>query len=85
MPRSKKALKHPHITVEYDDEPFSVVASSIVKLAEGITAINESGLSNRAIVLMLHDATGVNKKEIIKILDAAPLLAERYLRSDEGD
>ena len=80
MPRSKKPLKHSHIGIEYDDEPFTVVANSIIKLADGLTAMNESGLTNRAIVLLLHDATGVNKKEIVKILEAAPLLSERYIR-----
>lgn len=83
MPRSKKALKHPHIHLETGEEPLEVVAASVVKLADGITRMNDSGLTQRAIVLLLHDATGVNKKEIIKILEAAPLLAERYVRPDE--
>lgn len=81
MPASKKPLKHPHISVDYNDEPFTVVANSIVKLADGIAAMNNSGLTDRAIIVLLHDSTGVNKKEIVKILKAAPLLAERYLRA----
>ena len=93
MPRSKKELKHPHIHLEMDDlhlltderrETYlEIVASSVIKLADGIRKINDSGLTQRAIVLLLHDATGVNKKEIVKILEAAPLLAERYVRLDE--
>lgn len=84
MPKSKRPMKSPHITIEYDDEPFSVVADSILKLADSIVALNNSGLAQRAIVLLLHDATGVNKKEIVKILEAAPLLSERYIRPLEN-
>ena len=80
MPRSKKPLLHPHISIEYEDEPFSVVAAAIIKIADGLEAMNNSGLTERAVVLLLHDATGVNKREIVKILEAAPLLQERYVR-----
>ena len=83
MPKSKRELKHPHIHLETGAEPLEIVASSVIKLADGLTKMNDSGLTQRAIVLLLHDATGVNKKEIIKILEAAPLLAERYVRPDE--
>ncbi len=67
-------------TPEPDSESFTVVAESIIKLADGIRLMNESGLSERAIVLLLHDATGVAKKQILKILEA--LLAERYIRPE---
>jgi hypothetical protein len=50
-------------------------------VADGFDQINESGLKRRAIVLLLHDATGVGKKDIMSILDAAPLLVERYTSS----
>jgi len=83
MPQSKKELRHPHIHLEIGEEPLKIVASSVIKLADGLTKMNDSGLTQRAIVLLLHDATGVNKKDIIKILGAAPLLAERYVRPNE--
>ena len=66
MPQSKKELRHPHIHLEIGEEPLKIVASSVIKLADGLTKMNDSGLTQRAIVLLLHDATGVNKKEIIK-------------------
>ena len=82
MPRPKKELKHPHVKMENDtEEPLSVIVSSLHKVAEGFDQINESGLSRRAIVLLLHDATRVGKKDIESILDAAPLLVERYTSS----
>jgi hypothetical protein len=79
MPRPKKELKHSHVSVDNDtEEPLNVIVSSLHKVAEGFDQINESGLSRRAIVLLLHDATRVGKKDIDAILDAAPLLVERY-------
>lgn len=82
MPAPKKALKHPYVTLENDtEEPLSVIVSSLHKVADGFDQINESGLSRRAIVLLLHDATRVGKKDIDAILDAAPLLVERYTSS----
>ena len=82
MPRSKKELKNPHVTLENDtEEPLSIIVSSLHKVAAGFDQINESGLSRRAIVLLLHDATRVKKGDIEQILDAAPLLVERYVSS----
>ncbi len=82
MPRPKKELKHPQVTLENDtEEPLSVIVSSLHKVADGFDQINDSGLSRRAIVLLLHDATRVGKKDIDAILDAAPLLVERYTSS----
>ncbi len=82
MPRPKKELKHPQVKLENDtEEPLSVIVSSLHKVANGFDQINDSGLSRRAIVLLLHDATRVGKKDIDAILDAAPLLVERYTSS----
>jgi hypothetical protein len=79
MPRAKKELKHPNIVVNNDtEEPLSVIVSSLHKVADGITQINESGLNERAIVLLLHDMTRVPKENIRSILGAAPRLVERY-------
>lgn len=89
MPRSKNQpeldgpLKHPHIELENDDEtPLSVIVSSLHKVADGFEKINASGLNRRALVLLLHDATKVKKTDIEAILDAAPLLVERYTTED---
>jgi hypothetical protein len=83
MPKSKRYMKHPHIKIEYGEERFEVVADSIVKLAAGVQSLNGSGLTHKAIVLLLHDATKVNKRDIEKILEAAPLLAERYVKPEK--
>ncbi len=83
MPRAKKELKHPHVTVENDTEdPLDVIVSSLHKVADGITQINDSGLTERAIVLLLHDLTKVPKGHIQTVLAAAPKLVERYTTND---
>ena len=84
MPRPKKELKHSHVSVDNDtEEPLSVIVSSLHKVADGFEQINESGLSRRAVVLLLHDSTRVGKKEIAAILDAAPLLVDRYTSTND--
>ena len=83
MPRPKKELKHSHVSVDNDTEdPLHVIVSSLHRVSDGFDHINESGLSRRAVVLLLHDATRVGKKDIEAILDAAPLLVERYTEND---
>ncbi len=82
MPRPKKDLKHPHVTLDNDTEdPLEIIVSSLHRVAAGFDKINDSGLTDHALVLLLHDATKVNKKDIRKILEAAPLLTERYTRN----
>jgi hypothetical protein len=82
MPRPKKPLKHPHVTVDNDTEdPLGVIVSSLHKVAEGFDRINDSGLSRKAIVILLHDMTKVGKGSINAVLDAAPMLVERYTNS----
>lgn len=84
MPVPKKSLKHPEISLENDVEsPMKLVVSSIHKVAKGFEELNNCGLSRRALVLLLHDATKVGKKDINEVLEAAPLLAERYLEGPE--
>jgi hypothetical protein len=66
------------------EEPLEVIVSSIKAVAGGLEKLNKSGLSRRAVLLLLHDCTSVPKKQIALVLDAAPLLLHRYLESEEG-
>ena len=52
--------------------------------ADGIEELNDCGLTEDCVVLLLHDATKVPKGQIRKVLEAAPLLAERYVRPEEA-
>ena len=61
------------------------LADEIEKLSEVFTALENSRLKRRTVVLLIHDMTKVGKRDIDTILDALPDLAERYLKSEEDD
>lgn len=55
------------------------IAEAIVQLAEVGELLRNSKLKGRAVVLLLHDITKVNKTEIGLVLEAIPRLKE-YIR-----
>lgn len=64
-----------------DEEiPLEVMAASVVKLAEVGKQLSASRLKQKTVIMLLHDATGVGKREIEAILDALPELEKRYLK-----
>lgn len=63
-----------------EEIPVEVLATHIAKLAEVGKQLKESRLSQRAIVLLLNDATGIGKPAIAQILEAIPDLKRRYLK-----
>jgi hypothetical protein len=65
---------------EENPEPIELIAASIVKVADGIDRMAKSGLSPRAIVVLLHDATRVPMGHIERIINCAPALRKLYLR-----
>lgn len=72
----------PHATVKLNEvapEPLELVAASIVKVADGIDKMRKSGLTKRAIVVLLHDATRVPMMHIESIIDAGPRLRQLML------
>lgn len=64
-------------------EPIEIIAQAIIDVANGFKVLNSSRLSRRTIVLLLQDATGLPQKQIGLILDAAPRLAETYLKKED--
>lgn len=58
---------------------FEELASSLRRLVTGLEQIETAGLTRRTIVLLLHDATGIGKRDIEVLLDSIPKLADRYL------
>jgi hypothetical protein len=71
------------VTVKPDDqnpEPIEVLAKSIIDLADKFDRINSSKLNRKAIVLLLHDASKVNKRDIETILDVMPNLKQLYIK-----
>lgn len=58
--------------------PAEIIAEAIRELAEALPKIR-SHIKDKLIVLMLHDLTGVPKKQIQAILDVLPNLAQNYV------
>lgn len=71
------ARKQP-ATLTADD--YKRVAESIARTSEHAKAMNAAGLTRRAIVTLLHDATAVPRKDIVTVLDAAEALASWCLK-----
>jgi hypothetical protein len=67
----KQAVGEPEVPVE-------VIAQAIVKVSEAAKKMREAGLKEEAIVLLLHDYTGVGKPHIRLILRALPQLRTMY-------
>lgn len=55
---------------------------AIVRLAESADAMLKSGLTRRAIVVLLHDSCKtVTRKQITEVLDALPTLKKNYVKA----
>lgn len=67
---------------EIVDGGFEGLARAVRKLADAAERIENSGLSRRALVLLLADASGLGKREVERLLGALSSLKERFL-SDE--
>lgn len=79
-----KKAKTQTITVKANSEnpePLEVLAKSIIDVADAFKKINNSQLKRRTVIILLQDMTGISQTQIGKILDAAPLLKETYLKS----
>ena len=64
------------------DGGFEGIAQAVRRLADAAERIESSGLNRRGIVLLLVDASGLEKREVERLLNALSILKERFL-SDE--
>lgn len=51
---------------------------AIRKISQGFTKLKKQGLNRKAIVVLLHDASGVTKTNILKVLDGLADLEKNY-------
>ena len=70
-----------HVVKSDPPESTEILAEAIVRIGEAAARLNASGLNRKAIVLMLHDATKVGKKDIETVLDALPRLRGWYCKN----
>jgi hypothetical protein len=73
----------PVVTVKQNDEApvaVEILAESIVQIANGMRRINASRLTRGALVVLLKDATGLAKHQIITVLNALDRLEAVYCK-----
>lgn len=80
--KSAEPAKTPTIAAT-DDAQLALAAKSIIEIADAIRRMRVLA-KDKLIVLLLHDMTGVPKRSIQMILDAAPELARTYLHAAKG-
>lgn len=68
------------VTKSEPPETTEILAEAIVRLGDAVKKLDQSGMNRKAIVLLLHDATKVGKRDIEDILDAIPRLKGWYCR-----
>jgi len=65
-------------------EPVEVLAESIKTISDGMKKIRAGRLNDRALTVLLKDATGVPLYEIKRILDGIEGLEALYLRGKKA-
>ncbi len=60
--------------------PATVIAAAIVEIAHGMRALNETRLTRRAIVTLIHENSKVARRDIEIILNNLAELEETWLK-----
>lgn len=60
--------------------PTEIIASSIQVIADGVKKMRAGRLTDKAIVLLLHHASGVSQRDIKNVIDHMEKLAATYLK-----
>ncbi len=66
----------PVVRIEAGGQATELIAERLEQLVEAAQQLLGSGLTFRAIVVLLHDRTGIGKRQIEAVLDALPELRE---------
>ena len=76
MAQTEPKTKEP---LEITQEDARQLAESVRKIDKAMKDFIASGLSRRALVVLLNDATGVAKRDINAVLDGLESLGATYL------
>ena len=61
-------------------EPVELIAQSIIDVSNAWKKVRNSGLTLRALVVLIQDADkNLNQRDIHSVLDIVPRLADRYV------
>lgn len=78
-----KEAKTKTITVKVNESnpvDADILAESIIKISDSFEAISNSKLTERAIVLLINDLSGVGKGDIKLVLHNAKLLKKYFTK-----
>lgn len=67
-------------TVRRSVEELDVIADVIEDIAEGMKRITSGKLNERAVILLIADASGVGKTDVQKVLEGMEGLRRRFRR-----
>ena len=65
---------------ETPERSAEVIADDIKAIAEGVRKIRAGRLNQKALVLLLSSARGVNQSQCILVLDALATLDKKFLK-----
>lgn len=63
--------------------PVDILAESIVEISNAVKKMRNGGLTDRAIILLIHDSSSVGKPAIKAVLDSMETLSEKYIRKNK--
>jgi hypothetical protein len=75
------AMKQIKVSVQQDPEEIiekNVLAKAIVNIAKAFNKLSVSGLNERAIVCLVHDACGVGKPDVRAVLASLKTLERDF-------
>lgn len=76
MASTEKTLK----IINDDDVPVEILAENIQAISEGMTKLRSGRLNERALLVLLRDATNLPMKDIRYVLNALDQLESLYLK-----
>lgn len=70
------------VRVKKSDPPETteVLAEAIVRVGEALAKLKESGLNEKAIIVLVHDHTRIAKRDIKTVLNSLATLRGYYCR-----
>lgn len=68
------------VTKSVPPETTEILAEAIVRIGDGFSSLQKSGLNKRAIVVLIQAETKLSQRDITAVLDALPRLKGRYCR-----
>lgn len=79
-----KSLRVKVVQTEVDPVPVEILATSIRDIGIAMRRIESSGLSQRALALLLSDSSRESMSVVVRVLNALGSLERNFIRNTEG-